>query len=122
MDLELAAKVVLITGGTDGLGLALAIRLAQEGGAVAICGRDADRLAEAQASVQAAGGEVLARDQAADRGVPEVTAIPSENGTEIIETTSPASMSCRQCFSPVRPFCGFSAGSNAPISIGLTPR
>jgi NAD(P)-dependent dehydrogenase (short-subunit alcohol dehydrogenase family) len=60
VDLELAAKVVLITGGTDGLGLALATRLAQEGGAVAICGRDADRLAAAHASVQAAGGEVLA--------------------------------------------------------------
>ena len=39
MDLELKDKVILITGGTDGLGLALASRLVQEGAAVAICGR-----------------------------------------------------------------------------------
>ncbi|MCI4361393.1 MAG: short-chain dehydrogenase, partial [Thermoplasmata archaeon] len=31
MDLELAGKVVLITGGSDGLGLALAERLVAEG-------------------------------------------------------------------------------------------
>jgi NAD(P)-dependent dehydrogenase (short-subunit alcohol dehydrogenase family) len=44
MDLELEGKVVVITGGTDGLGLALATQLAREGAAVAICGRDGDRL------------------------------------------------------------------------------
>src|SRR5271157_1980737 len=50
-------------------------------------------------------------------GAPEATAIPSENGTETIETTSPASRSCRQCFSPARPFCGFSAAIIAVSSI-----
>ena len=60
MDLELASKVVVITGGTDGLGLALAQGLVGEGGAVAICGRDPDRLAAAEASLAAAGGDVLA--------------------------------------------------------------
>ncbi len=35
MDLEFGGKVVLITGGTDGLGLALATQLATEGAAVA---------------------------------------------------------------------------------------
>ena len=39
MDLELAGKVVLITGGTDGLGLTLAAQLAGEGASVAVCGR-----------------------------------------------------------------------------------
>jgi NAD(P)-dependent dehydrogenase (short-subunit alcohol dehydrogenase family) len=43
MELELAEKVVLVTGGTDGLGLALATRLAAEGAAVAVCGRDEER-------------------------------------------------------------------------------
>jgi NAD(P)-dependent dehydrogenase (short-subunit alcohol dehydrogenase family) len=48
MDLELAFRTVLITGGTDGLGLALAQRLIDEGAHVAVCGRDEDRLESAQ--------------------------------------------------------------------------
>jgi NAD(P)-dependent dehydrogenase (short-subunit alcohol dehydrogenase family) len=59
MDLELGTKVVLITGGTDGLGLSLACRLAEEGAAVAVCGRDEQRLAQAVARVEALGGTVL---------------------------------------------------------------
>jgi NAD(P)-dependent dehydrogenase (short-subunit alcohol dehydrogenase family) len=61
MDLEMAGKCVLVTGGTDGLGLALATQLAQEGAAVAVCGRDAERLRAAETAVRAAGGEVLAQ-------------------------------------------------------------
>lgn len=48
MDLELTGRAYLITGGTDGLGLALAQRLVEEGANVAVCGRDGDRLAHAQ--------------------------------------------------------------------------
>ena len=61
MDLELAGKVVLITGGTDGLGLALAGQLAAEGASVAVCGRDEERLRAAEATLQGAGGDVLAQ-------------------------------------------------------------
>jgi NAD(P)-dependent dehydrogenase (short-subunit alcohol dehydrogenase family) len=61
MDLELADKVVLITGGTDGLGLALAAQLAVEGASVAVCGRDEQRLRAAEARLQEVGGEVLAQ-------------------------------------------------------------
>ena len=60
MDLELAGQVVLITGGTDGLGLALAARLAGEGAAVAVCGRTPERLASARAALEEQGGDVLA--------------------------------------------------------------
>jgi NAD(P)-dependent dehydrogenase (short-subunit alcohol dehydrogenase family) len=60
VDLELVGKVVLITGGTDGLGLALAERLVAEGAAVAVCGRDEERLASVEAALAAAGGDVLA--------------------------------------------------------------
>src|SRR5580700_7909687 len=59
MDLDLEGNVVLITGGTDGLGLALAQRLVREGAAVAICGRDGDRLAAAVTSLEGLGGDVL---------------------------------------------------------------
>ena len=60
MDLELSGKAVLITGGTDGLGLALAKRLAAEGASVALCGRDPGRVRAAEASLGEVGGEVLA--------------------------------------------------------------
>ncbi len=60
MDLELAGRVVVITGGTDGLGLALANGLVEEGAVVAICGRDAGRLAAAERELISKGGDVLA--------------------------------------------------------------
>ncbi|HWD97009.1 MAG TPA: SDR family oxidoreductase [Acidimicrobiales bacterium] len=51
MDLELRDKSFLITGGSDGLGFALAHRLIDEGAQVAICGRDQSRLNEASATL-----------------------------------------------------------------------
>jgi NAD(P)-dependent dehydrogenase (short-subunit alcohol dehydrogenase family) len=48
VDLELNGRAFLVTGGSDGLGLALAQRLVGEGARVAVCGRDEDRLARAQ--------------------------------------------------------------------------
>lgn len=62
VDLELAGKVVLITGGSDGLGAALVRTLAAEGARVAFCARDADRLNRLAAEVAptaAAGAEFL---------------------------------------------------------------
>ncbi len=61
MDLELNGKAVLITGGTDGLGLALAKRLAAEGASVAVCGRDPGTSARRRDRVDEIGGEVLAQ-------------------------------------------------------------
>jgi NAD(P)-dependent dehydrogenase (short-subunit alcohol dehydrogenase family) len=61
MDLELTGKTVLITGGTDGLGLALAIQLATEGAAVGVCGRDEERVRAAEAAIRDVGGDVLAQ-------------------------------------------------------------
>jgi NAD(P)-dependent dehydrogenase (short-subunit alcohol dehydrogenase family) len=55
MDLELSGRVVLITGGTDGLGLALATRLAAEGASVAVCGRDAARVRAAESALREVG-------------------------------------------------------------------
>lgn len=60
MDLELRGRKVVITGGTDGLGLALARALVAEGADVAICGRDEERLAEARRLLEPAGTQVLA--------------------------------------------------------------
>ena len=59
MDLHLNGKVVLITGGTDGLGAALADRLIEEGALVAVCGRDSGRLAATEQRLRDAGGDAL---------------------------------------------------------------
>lgn len=45
--MDLAGKVVLVTGGSSGIGLGIARALAAEGCAVAIAGRDLDRLQQA---------------------------------------------------------------------------
>ena len=48
MDLHLNNKVALLAAASDGLGLATAKQLAQEGVKVAICGRDQKRLTQAE--------------------------------------------------------------------------
>ena len=60
MDLELAGKAFIITGGTEGLGLALAEALIREGARVAVCGRRAEKVASAQAMLGDAGVAVQA--------------------------------------------------------------
>jgi NAD(P)-dependent dehydrogenase (short-subunit alcohol dehydrogenase family) len=47
MDLGLSGKTALITGGTSGIGLAVARRLGEEGCRIAICGRDRAKLDDA---------------------------------------------------------------------------
>jgi NAD(P)-dependent dehydrogenase (short-subunit alcohol dehydrogenase family) len=60
MDLELAGKVVLVTGGSEGLGAAVCNRLVWEGARVALCARNLRKLEAFAATLRAQGGEVLA--------------------------------------------------------------
>jgi NAD(P)-dependent dehydrogenase (short-subunit alcohol dehydrogenase family) len=57
---SLQGRTVLITGGSRGLGLALARQVADEGARVAICGRDQESLERARASLAGLGAEVMA--------------------------------------------------------------
>lgn len=59
MELELEGHVVLVAGGSTGLGYALAQQLVREGAYVGLLARDAGRLAAAARGLREAGGEVL---------------------------------------------------------------
>lgn len=54
MDLGLQGKVALVSGGSKGLGQAIALELAQEGAEIAICSRN-------RAEIEAAGAEIAGR-------------------------------------------------------------
>ena len=56
MDLGLSGRVSIVTGGSQGIGYAAAEALAGEGAQVAICARDADRLAAAATAIGDSGG------------------------------------------------------------------
>ncbi len=59
MDLDLAGRRALITGGSRGIGFAAAKALVGEGAKVAIAARDVDRLETAARQLRAAGGETI---------------------------------------------------------------
>jgi len=56
---QVAGKVVLVTGGSSGIGLAAAHKLAEAGAVTIICGRDADKLAAAKKEINARGFDVV---------------------------------------------------------------
>ena len=61
MNLELSGKVVIVTGGSDGLGRATVERFASEGAKVVACARRADHLkAAVQEMVESTGGSITA--------------------------------------------------------------
>lgn len=93
MDLGLTGRVAAVAGSSSGLGLAIAKVLAAEGAHVAICGRNPDKLARAEAEVAAAGqGKVISTaldltDEAAAAGWIHNTA-EAMGGLDILVTNS----------------------------------
>lgn len=60
MDLGLSGRVVAITGGTSGIGLAAVQRFLDEGARVAFCARTAERVTETETALRARYGEAVA--------------------------------------------------------------
>ena len=60
MDLQLKGKVAIVTGGSQGIGKATALRLAQEGASVVIAARGRELLDQVAGEIRAAGGSVAA--------------------------------------------------------------
>lgn len=60
MELNLKGKVAAVTGGSEGIGRAAALRLAELGASVAICARRAEVLEKTAAAIRKLGAEVLA--------------------------------------------------------------
>jgi NAD(P)-dependent dehydrogenase (short-subunit alcohol dehydrogenase family) len=60
MDLDLSGKVALVTGGSRGLGKAIALAMAKKGASVAICGRKRENLDQATKEFGELGLEVMA--------------------------------------------------------------
>lgn len=87
MDLDLSGRRALITGSSGGIGRAIAQRLAEEGCAVIVHGRDHARVEEAAAALSTLGAQVssvvgdLTRADDTDRVCDEVTAL---GGVDIV--------------------------------------
>jgi gluconate 5-dehydrogenase len=66
---SLAGRVAVVTGGSSGIGAAMATALARAGARVVLMARDAERLSAAASSIRACGGEVAwVSADLADRG------------------------------------------------------
>ena len=100
MDLQLAGARAIVTGGSRGIGLAVARGLRAEGARVAIVARHEERL----------------RAAAAELG-PEVLAVPADTTCVTARGTSDCARSCeraaRELSASTRPLCALPLASSA---------
>ena len=65
---------------------------------------------------------MIAEISPATGSAPEATAMPSENGSDTIDTMRPATRSYRQCFNPATPFCGLTTPPGSSLSTEQPPK
>ena len=57
---DLSGKVAIVTGGNGGIGLGMALGLAEAGAQIAVVGRNAEKNSRAVNDIEALGAEVMA--------------------------------------------------------------
>ena len=81
---RLDGKTALVTGGTKGLGLAMARALAEAGANIALCSRHADEARQAAAQIAEATGRRTAGFEADITRSDSIAHIPSSGATEMM--------------------------------------
>ena len=101
MELGLAGKIAIVTGGSKGIGRVTALALAQEGAQVAICARGLDDLQETAKEIEAATGQsvfVVQSDMTRPEDIQElVSTTASTSPPTKLTPVSPLSGSSRSC-------------------------
>ena len=85
MDLGLKGLKDIVTGGTKGIGQAIAQTLAKEGAHVAICARNADEVAASVAELQGRGVTAFGRQGLGD-GLADALGAAGDDGLEALES------------------------------------
>ena len=67
-DMDLSGKVALLTGGSRGLGKAIALAMAEQGARIVICGRKQENLDKAVEDLKKAGSDVMAQPAHVGKG------------------------------------------------------
>lgn len=88
----MTGKTAIISGGSDGIGRAIAETLARDGAHVVICARNVEKLAAVENAIAGAGGSVETRVQDvsdADGYADMITAVAEERGLHVLVNNAP---------------------------------
>jgi 3-oxoacyl-[acyl-carrier protein] reductase len=84
MMVELAGRIALVTGASQGIGRACALELAKAGATVALAARNEAKLAEVAAEIAAAGGQAAGYGQAAAFALDVASEESIKNGAKVV--------------------------------------